>query len=149
MYMHVFLSKMLTYTDIYRHTFRFPITVTVSASINRKYLHILQQSREYTAPRKAYTYITYTTEYVLYTALQHMIRAPSYMYVYMSHIRSYKSVEILTYMLNYTYIYCYAGSLMQAPAVLGNSGGRLHYSAPLAGGAATQGAPHPTARTVW
>ncbi len=34
------------------------------------------------------------------------------MYVYMTHIRAYTSVDILQYMLNYTYIYCYAGSLM-------------------------------------
>jgi hypothetical protein len=55
MHMHVFLQKylhILTYTDIHP-----PITVTVSASINRKYNHILLHSREYTAPWKAYKYI--------------------------------------------------------------------------------------------
>ncbi len=36
------------------------------------------------------------------------------MYVYMTHIRAYTSVDILQYMLNYTYIYCYAGSQMIA-----------------------------------
>ncbi len=41
-----------------------------------------------------------------------MIGTPSYMYVYMANIRSYKSIGILTYMVNYTYICCFAGSLM-------------------------------------
>ncbi len=43
------------------------------------------------------------------------------MYVYMANIRQYKSlaVDILTYMINYTYIYCYAGLMMQALFVSG------------------------------
>jgi hypothetical protein len=35
------------------------------------------------------------------------------MYVYMTHIRAYTSVDILQHMFNKTYIYCYAGSLMK------------------------------------
>jgi hypothetical protein len=41
-----------------------------------------------------------------------MIRTPSYMYVYVANIRSYESVDISTYMVNYRYIYCLEGSLM-------------------------------------
>jgi hypothetical protein len=47
-----------------------------------------------------------------------------YMYVYMTHIRAYTSVDILQYMLNYTYIYCYAGSLMSQHSTLLASGCR-------------------------
>ena len=86
-YMHVLVCAHIFWIDtcIYVHirTYGVPSTVSVSARIHWKYMHILLQSTQHTAPMKSYTctYVqlrAYTYMYILHTACTHIILCMPY-----------------------------------------------------------------------
>ena len=92
----------LTYTDMGP-----PIPLSVYASINLKYMHILQQSRQYTAHRKAYAYIyvhiRQSTYHILQFSIWYVLRRRYAVYVCIK--ITYTCIYISRYMHVYAQIY--------------------------------------------